>query len=94
MPGTKPGTNEPGEMNHLNGSEALASWAHSRRPSIRRDHYFPLDTVFDGSDHRAVILVMLLMLIAYFAFRVLGEALDEGRLARMFFVEREPMARR
>jgi hypothetical protein len=39
-------------------------------------------------------LIMLLELIPYFAFRVLGEALGEGRLTRMFFVEREPMARR
>jgi hypothetical protein len=39
-------------------------------------------------------LIMLLVLIPYFAFRVLGEALGEGRLVRMFFVEREPMARR
>jgi hypothetical protein len=39
-------------------------------------------------------LIMLLVLIPYFAFRVLDEALGEGRLARMFFVEREPMARR
>ena len=39
-------------------------------------------------------LIMLLVLVPYFAFRVLGEALGEGRLARMFFVEREPMARR
>jgi len=31
---------------------------------------------------------MLLVLIPYFAFRVFGEALGEGRLARMFFVER------
>jgi len=37
-------------------------------------------------------LIMLLVLIPYFAFRVLGEALGEGRLARMFFVEWEPMA--
>jgi hypothetical protein len=36
-------------------------------------------------------LIMLLVLIPYFAFRVLGEALGEGRLVRMFFVEREPM---
>ena len=34
---------------------------------------------------------MLLVLIPFFAFRVLGEALGEGRLARMFFVEREPL---
>jgi hypothetical protein len=39
-------------------------------------------------------LVMLVVLIPYFAFRVLDEALGEGRLTRMFFVEREPMARR
>jgi hypothetical protein len=39
-------------------------------------------------------LIMLLVLIPYFAFRVLGEALGEGRLTRMFFVEREPMAPR
>jgi hypothetical protein len=37
-------------------------------------------------------LIMLLVLIPYFAFRVLGEALGEGRLTRMFFVEQEPMA--
>lgn len=35
-------------------------------------------------------LIMLLVLIPYFAFRVLADALGEGRLARMFFVEREP----
>jgi hypothetical protein len=39
-------------------------------------------------------LIMLLVLIPYFAFRILGEALGEGRLTRMFFVEREPMVRR
>ena len=39
-------------------------------------------------------LIMLLVLIPYFAFRVLGEALGEGRLTRMFFVERELMAPR
>ena len=37
-------------------------------------------------------LIMLLVLIPYFAFQVLDEALGEGRLVRMFFVEREPMA--
>jgi hypothetical protein len=42
----------------------------------------------------AGILIMLLVLIPYFAFRVLSEALGEGRLARMFFVEREPVGRR
>ena len=39
-------------------------------------------------------LIMLLVLIPYFAFRVLGETLGEGRLTRMFFVERELMAPR
>jgi hypothetical protein len=39
-------------------------------------------------------LIMLLVLIPYFAFRVLGETLGEGRLTRMFFVEREPKAPR
>ena len=38
-------------------------------------------------------LIMLLVLLPYCAFRVLDEALGEGRLARMFFVEREPMVR-
>jgi hypothetical protein len=42
----------------------------------------------------AGIVIMLLVLIPYFAFRVLGEALGKDRLARMFFVEREPMERR
>ena len=37
---------------------------------------------------------MLLVLIPYFAFRVLSEALGEGRLERMFFVEREPVPRK
>ena len=35
-------------------------------------------------------LIMLLVLIPFFAFRVLSEALGEGRLERMFFVERPP----
>jgi hypothetical protein len=38
-------------------------------------------------------LIMLLVLIPYSAFLVLGDAIGEGRLARMFFVQREPMAR-
>jgi len=41
----------------------------------------------------AGFLIMLLVLIPFFAFRVLSEALGEGRLERMFFVEREPMER-
>jgi len=42
----------------------------------------------------AGILIVLLVLIPYFAFHVLDEALGEGRLARMFFVERRPMSTR
>jgi predicted ferric reductase len=42
----------------------------------------------------AGFVVMLLVLIPYCAFRVLDVALGEGRLARMFFVHREPMERR
>ncbi len=38
-------------------------------------------------------LIMLLVLLPYCAFRVLEEALGEGRLARMFFVERGPIER-
>jgi hypothetical protein len=38
----------------------------------------------------AGILILLLVLIPYFAFHVLDEALGEGRLARMFFLERPP----
>jgi hypothetical protein len=39
----------------------------------------------------AGFLIMLLVLVPFFAFRVLSKALGGGRLARMFFVEREPM---
>jgi hypothetical protein len=42
----------------------------------------------------AGFLIMLLVLIPFFAFRVLGEALGEGRLARMFFVDRELIERK
>ena len=35
-------------------------------------------------------LVMLLVLIPFFAFRILSESLGEGRLERMFFIAREP----
>jgi hypothetical protein len=42
----------------------------------------------------ASFVIVLLILIPFFAFRVLGEALGEGRLSRMFFVERESMERR
>jgi hypothetical protein len=37
----------------------------------------------------ASIFIILLVLIPYFAFRVLDETFGEGRLLRMFFVERE-----
>ena len=39
-------------------------------------------------------LIMLLVLIPFFAFRVLSEALGEGRLERMFFVGRESVPRK
>jgi hypothetical protein len=39
-------------------------------------------------------LIMLLVLIPFFAFRVLSEALGEGRLERMFFVVRESVKRK
>jgi hypothetical protein len=42
----------------------------------------------------AGFLILLLVLIPFFAFRVLSEALGEGRLERMFFVEREPVKQR
>jgi hypothetical protein len=38
----------------------------------------------------AGIIVVMLVLFPYFAFRVLDEALGEGRLMRMFFVSRTP----
>jgi hypothetical protein len=38
-------------------------------------------------------LIMLLVLIPYSTFVVLGQALGEGRLVRMFFVEWAPVAR-
>ena len=41
----------------------------------------------------AGIVILLLVLVPYFAIRVLSEALGEGRLARMFFVERENVSR-
>ena len=37
----------------------------------------------------AGFLIMLLVLIPFFAFLVLSEALGEGRLERMFFIDRE-----
>jgi hypothetical protein len=38
-------------------------------------------------------LITLLVLIPFFAFRVLDEALGEGRLARIFFVDRSQLPR-
>jgi len=37
----------------------------------------------------ASIVILFMVLIPYFAIRVLSEAFGEGRLAQMFFVERE-----
>jgi hypothetical protein len=42
----------------------------------------------------AGFLIMLLILIPFFAFRALSDALGEGRLVRMFFVERELIKRK
>jgi hypothetical protein len=42
----------------------------------------------------AGFLIILLVLIPFFAFRVLSEVLGEGRLERMFFVEQQSMERR
>ena len=39
-------------------------------------------------------LIMLLVLIPFFGFRILDEALGKDRLARMFFIEREPIGLR
>ncbi len=42
----------------------------------------------------ATYVIMLLILIPYCAFRVLSEELGNGRLERMFFVERRPIGPR
>jgi hypothetical protein len=42
----------------------------------------------------AGIVSLFMVLIPYFAIRVLSETLGEGRLARMFFVERESVPRK
>lgn len=42
----------------------------------------------------ASVLILLLVLIPYFAFEVLAEALGERRLVRMFFVDRDALAAR
>ena len=39
----------------------------------------------------AGIVILFMVLIPYFTIRVISEALGEGRLLRMFFVEREPI---
>lgn len=41
----------------------------------------------------AGFIIMLLVLIPYFAFRVLDEALGVGTLAQMFFIGRQPIER-
>jgi hypothetical protein len=41
----------------------------------------------------AGIVILFMVLIPYFAMRVVSEALGEGRLVRMFFVERESVPR-
>jgi hypothetical protein len=50
-----------------------------------------LDELFGAKldETLAGIVILFLVLIPYFAIRVLSEALGESRLARMFFVERE-----
>lgn len=42
----------------------------------------------------AGIVILFMVLIPYFAIRVLNEALGESRLVRMFFVEREGVPRK
>jgi hypothetical protein len=42
----------------------------------------------------AGIVILFMVLIPYFAIRLLSEALGEGRLARMFFVERASVPRK
>jgi hypothetical protein len=42
----------------------------------------------------AGVVVMLLVLIPLFAFRILSEAIGEGRFERMFFIARESLKRR
>jgi hypothetical protein len=52
-----------------------------------------LDELFGAKldETLAGIVILFLVLIPYFAIRVLSDALGESRLARMFFVEREAM---
>jgi hypothetical protein len=54
-----------------------------------------LDELFGAklAESLAGIVILLMVLIPYFAIRVLGEALGDGRLARMIFVEREALPR-
>jgi hypothetical protein len=59
----------------------------SRRARVSLKRRFLPD---QGSARRdAAFVIRLLVLIPSFAFRVLGEALGEGKLPRMFFVDRE-----
>jgi hypothetical protein len=79
-------------MNRAPGAQRLLV----QLPAAAVEHDFPRPQ-FHPAAHRhwpGMRRKRLLVLVPYCAFRVLGEALGEGRLARMFFVEREPMARR
>jgi hypothetical protein len=53
-----------------------------------------LDELFGAKldETLAGILILFLVLIPYFAFRVLSDALGESRLMRMFFFERESVS--
>ena len=65
--------------------EVVVGWFHhqSLAASLSELTGAKLDETLAG------ILILLLVLTPYFAFHVLDEALGEGRLSRMFFVERE-----
>ena len=69
--------------------EAVVGLFHSRSVAASLGELFGFRLV----ETLAGYLIMLVVLIPYSAFRVLDEVLGEGRLARMFFVEREPMER-
>lgn len=61
--------------------EAIVGLIHGRSVTASLDELFGLRL----EETLADILIMLMVLIPYFAFRVLGEALGQGRLPRMFF---------
>ncbi len=68
--------------------EVVVGWFHHRSIAASFDQLFGVRL----QETLAGYLIMLLVLIPFFAFRVLNEALGEGRLERMFFVawESEP----